>query len=208
MSEAIQAFPLQWPVGWRRTPSYQRTSAKFRRKSSSHDDRLNVGQGAERVYRELRAMGIAESKIIISSDLRLRLDGKPYADQATGRMDPGVAVYWSDGNQQRCMAVDRYDRIADNLAAVAATIEAMRSIERHGGATILDRAFQGFTALPAPESWWQVLGLKGPNASRADIEQAHRRLIMDHHPDRPGGDVEKAARINRARDQGLEASNV
>lgn len=203
MSEAIQAYPLQWPVGWRRTPSYQRSSAKFRRKGASSDDRLNVGQGAERVYRELRAMGISEHKIIISSDLRLRLDGKPYADQATGRMDAGVAVYWSDRNQQRCMAVDRYDRIADNLAAIAATIEAMRAIERHGGATILDRAFQGFTALPAPESWWQVLGLTGPNATRSEIEGAHRSLIMKHHPDREGGDTELAARINRARDQGL-----
>lgn len=200
MSEAIQAYPLQWPAGWRRTPSHQRTDAKFRRS----DARLNVGDGATRVYRELGAMGIAEHKVIISSDLRPRLDGRPYSDQATGSIDPGVAVYWQDGNQQRCMAVDRYNRIADNLAAVAATIEAMRAIERHGGATILDRAFMGFAALPAPESWRHVLGLKGPNTTEAEIKAAHRRLISEHHPD-AGGDTDKAARINRARDQGLES---
>lgn len=201
MSQAAQAFPLQWPAGWRRTPSYQRTTAKFKRA----DQRLNVGDGASRVYRELAAMGIAEHKIILSSDLRLRLDGKPYSDQATGSMDPGVAVYWQDGAQQRCMAIDRYDRIADNLAAVAATIEAMRAIERHGGALILDRAFQGFTALPAAETWWQVLKLSGPNATRQEIELAHRRLAMEHHPDRPGGNNELMAQINRARDLGFAA---
>ena len=38
------------------------------------------------------------------------------------------------------MAIDAYTRTADNLAAVAATLEAMRAIERHGGAQILERA--------------------------------------------------------------------
>lgn len=199
MTDAIQAYPLQWPAGWRRTPSGQRTTAKFR----NYEKSLTIGVGAERVYKELGAF-VPASRIIISSDLRLRLDGKPYSDQPTVSIDPGVAVYWADGAQHRCIAIDRYTRIADNLAAVAATIEAMRAIERHGGATILDRAFQGFTALPAPDSWWQVLGLKGPNVSEAEIKAAHRRLISEHHPD-TGGDNDTAARINRARDQGLEA---
>lgn len=200
MSDPITAYPLQWPPGWRRTPSHQRTDSKFRRDR----DRLTVGNGATRVYEQLRAFGIPENKIIISSDLRLRLDGKPYSDQATGSMDPGVAVYWQDGKQQRCMGIDRYTRIADNLAAVAATIEAMRAIERHGGAVILERAFLGFAALPAPRAWWQVLELKDPKATREQIEAAYRRLAMANHPDR-GGDPDKMADINAARDQGLEA---
>lgn len=201
MTEPIQAYPLQWPTGWKRTETYRRTDAKFR-KGGSSGDRLNVGDGATRVYRELRAMGVREQDIVISSMLRLRLDGLPYADQATSQMDPGVAVYWSKGKVSRCMAIDRYARIADNLAAIAATLEAMRAIERHGGAEILDRAFTGFTALPAPEQWFQVLGVPA-SASKADITAAHRRLAMEHHPDRPGGSDEKMARINQARDDGL-----
>jgi len=47
------------------------------------------------------------------------------------------------------MAIDIYDTVAGNLAAVAATLDAMRAIERHGGAQILKRAFQGFKALPS-----------------------------------------------------------
>jgi len=201
MSEAIQAFPLQWPAGWRRTPAHQRSSAKFRHR----DSRVDVGGGASRVYRELAAMGIPEHRIIVSSDLRLRLDGRPYSSQTTGQLDPGVAVYWQDGQQQRCMAIDRYDRIADNLAAVAATIEAMRAIERHGGALILDRAFQGFTALPAPEQWFTILGVAA-TATREQIEAAYRPLAMKHHPDR-GGDPKEMARINAARDEGLSRAS-
>ncbi len=42
-----------------------------------------------------------------------------------------------------------------------------------------------------------VLGLE-PGADAAAIEQAYRRLIKQHHPDRQGGDGSRAAEINRA----------
>jgi DnaJ-domain-containing protein 1 len=84
-------------------------------------------------------------------------------------------------------------------AAIAATLKAMRAIERHGGATILDRAFAGFKELPAPEQPWQVLGVSS-QASTAEIDQAYKRLVAKHHPDR-GGDEHTMARINAARDQ-------
>ena len=100
------------------------------------------------------------------------------------------------------MAIDCYTKVADNLAAIAATLEAMRAIERPGGAEILDRAFTGFVALPAPEQPWQVLGVP-MHASMAEIETAYRRLAMQHHPDR-GGDANAMARINAARDAMLE----
>ncbi len=42
-----------------------------------------------------------------------------------------------------------------------------------------------------------VLGLE-PGADAAAIEQAYKRLIKQHHPDREGGDSRRAAEINRA----------
>ena len=47
------------------------------------------------------------------------------------------------------------------------------------------------------QSAYSELGLT-PGADRAHIEEAYRRLIKLHHPDRPGGDGERAAQINRA----------
>lgn len=201
MSDIAQAYPLQWPVGWKRATS--RRAAAFSVGTSSGKRKVEIGDGVNRVYRELRAMGIPESRVVISSDLRVRLDGRPYTDQAWSKMDPGAAVYWVDRGKTRCMAIDHYTRLPDNLAAIAATIEAMRAIERHGGALILDRAFTGFTALPAPEQWFQVLGVPA-SATREQITAAHRRLAMEHHPDRPGGNADTMARINQARDDGLE----
>lgn len=44
---------------------------------------------------------------------------------------------------------------------------------------------------------YAVLGLR-PGAGRAQVEEAYRRLIKLHHPDRMGGDGGRAAEINRA----------
>lgn len=151
---------------------------------------------------ELKKLGIARDDIVISTNIPTRLDGIPRSDKSHGT-DPGVAVYWRKAKKTQCIAVDRYTKPEDNLAAVAATLEAMRAIERHGGSEILDRAFTGFVALAAPEQWFEVLGVSA-GCSVGQIQDAYRALAMKHHPDK-GGDTNEMARINAARDAGLEA---
>ena len=51
--------------------------------------------------------------------------------------------------------------------------------------------------MPGPASAYAALELE-PGADRAAIEEAYRRLIKRYHPDRSGGDAERAAEINRA----------
>lgn len=210
MDKPTEAYPLAWPMGWRRTSFHQRARARFskerfvdRRRNEQGQqmgwhtyDRVTIAHATNRVVSSLERMRCGG--VVISSNLALRNDGMPRSGQREPD-DPGVAVYWGRGKAARCIAIDYYDRVADNLAAIAATLEAMRAIERHGGAAILDRAFTGFTALPAPEQPWQVLGLETSNPTPEQIEQAYKRLAMEHHPDR-GGDPQQMARINAARD--------
>lgn len=186
----VTAYPLSWPVGWRRTTAARRDRAKFGKRGQSTygtwqaKNALTIAQAVGRVREQFRMMGIDAEDVVISTNLVLRLDGLPRSNQGEPA-DPGVAVYWEDrylrSQPPRCMAIDCYDRVADNLAAIAATLDAMRAIERHGGAVVLERAFAGFAALPAPValSWRDVL-------DPADPEGSYRRLRSQHHPDHSG----------------------
>lgn len=204
---AITAFPLAWPAGWKRTAARDRRRATFGNLSRNatttwrNKKELSVAAAMDRVLDELRALGVSRDAAIISTNLDVRLDGLPRSGQREPD-DPGAAVYWTRrGDRQRCMAIDQYNRVADNLAAIASTLEAMRRIERHGGAEILDRAFTGFAALPAPTSanWRSVLGVG--SASSADaVRDAYGALAKKLHPDY-GGDAEAFLVIQKAWDE-------
>jgi hypothetical protein len=207
----VQAYPLQWPEGWPR--------AKFRKggqfgkaewKSNGYGGGykakadLTMADAMKRVKYELERLGVnVVDDSIVSTNLKLNLAGLPRGDQGEPS-DPGVAVYFQKKNgPMRVIAIDAYRRVRDNLAAIAATLEAMRAIERHGGAQILERAFTGFDALPAPRKWWDILECR-QDASRDVIEANFRRLALDKHPDRGGTDA-AMSELNQARAAALEA---
>lgn len=183
MSER-KSFPLSWPDGWKRT-----TNRKFGHFKSAQRW-ISVQDATRRVLEQFRLMSVSDNDIIISTNIPLRLDGMPGSDKEPS--DPGVALYWQTKKSgMRCMAIDRYTCVADNLAAIAATLEAMRAIERHGGGAILERAFLGFAALPqnASQPWREVLGIEGA-ASLDLVESRFRALVKVHHPDY-GGEKER-----------------
>jgi hypothetical protein len=195
----VSRYPLQWPESWPRSGSLKRAQFK------NYRNKLSVVEGVRRVMVQLAHLRIAEADVVISTNVKTRLDGYPRSDQPEPS-DHGAAVYWTDREgRQRVMALDRYDRVADNLAALAATLEALRAIERHGGGQILERAFTGFDALPAPTDWRRVLELDVPAAAldRDTIERAYRRLAAKRHPD-VGGSHNAMAELNAARARALE----
>lgn len=210
------AYPLAWPVGWKRTQPGDRVPGHFGTRKASMPGGykmlrdITIAEATDRLLSEMIRMGIPRNDIVVSTNLVLRMDGLPRSEQRAPA-DPGAAVYWRDGAHQRCMAIDRYRSVEDNLAAIAATIEAMRAIERHGGAVILDRAFAGFAALPAPgaRSWREVLGFMNEDRpSLAAVKERYRRIASESHPDKHPDDPEAARRmvdINRAWEEAQEA---
>lgn len=181
MPEHITASPLTWPDGWKRT----KTKVRSQFKSPS------IEKATRFVIEELGRMGIGDWNIIISTDLQLRRDGLPYSKQRAPE-DIGASVWWKDKNDvRRVIALDKYDRIADNIHAIGKTIEAMRGIERWGSGEILERTFTGFDALPGPDHvvgrfWRDVLDYYGDDLCEA--ENAYRKARMDAHPDQGGTD--------------------
>lgn len=51
--------------------------------------------------------------------------------------------------------------------------------------------------MTSDRSAYATLGLR-PGAGRAELNDAYRRLMKEHHPDRPGGNAGRAAEINSA----------
>lgn len=182
-------FPLSWPAGWPRTPRHKQTrNERFMRN-------LSVARATDAVLDEVRSLG--GRGVVISTNLELKRDGLPYSNRRAPD-DPGAAVYFRLKDKPLVLACDRWDRVEQNLWAIAKHINALRGQERWGVGTVA-QAFAGYTALPDPNArrpWWEVLGVHR-GASPIDIRSAYNEAAKLHHPDR-GGDVERMAEINAA----------
>jgi hypothetical protein len=196
-----QAYPLQWPAGWPRARYRERASfGTTGRNRYGNKDPLTINEALERLSNELDRLGARY--VTLSTNLELRLDGAPRSGQSEPS-DPGAAVYFRLAGRDTVLACDKWDRAADNIAAIAKHIEALRGIDRWGVGTAA-QAFAGYQALPSPEQWWQVLGVS-ERADRTEIAAAYRRLAGTAHPDK-GGSNSAMARLNAARDEGLRNS--
>jgi hypothetical protein len=192
-----KAYPLHWPAGWPRTKPEDRRSGTFRQ---------TMGKALDELFDELDRWG-AEN-CVVSTDLRPRLDGRPYANQPKVD-DPGVAVYFRLGDQELSMACDTFEKIEHNVRAIGLSVANLRSLERYGTSQILERAFRGFTALPEPGDAWGTLCLDRraitamPKELADDaIRDAFRSRARQMHPD-TGGTDEGFEELERARDAAL-----
>ena len=190
---SASAFPLSWPAGRPRAKS--RTRSKFDTGFTKARDGL---------IQELSRLGARDE--ILSSNLALRLDGVPKSGQAQPA-DPGVAVYFTYRGKAMCFACDAWDKVEHNIHAVAKTIEAMRGIVRWGTGDMMDRAFSGFAALPAPteggKPWQAVFNIESD--CRPDpgfVELRYRELAKQRHPD-TGGSATAFSELTRAREEAL-----
>lgn len=193
-----QSFPLSWPEGWPRTPIMKRRSSAFQ---------MSPDKSLQLLHNEIKLL--PGSALVISSSAPCRNDGTPYREAMQQRLaDPGVAIYFVRAKKQQVMARDAFLTVHDNLHSLALAIQAMRALERHGGNVMMDRAFDGFAALPPPAAratpWWQVLDLQ-PDAPEWMIEAAYRHHAKTKHPD-AGGSESAMAELNRAREEGLKAN--
>lgn len=198
--------PTRYPLAW---PSHK-PRMKWDRRKRGHftagKSLITRVEAMARLERELAALGATYP--LVSSDLVLRVDGQPHLGKAEP-IDPGVAVYFSLKGKPLCMACDGYDRLAQNIAAIANHIEATRRIERYGVATAAE-VLQNFTALPPPahsaavapaRPWWVVLGIMRERATPELVSAVYRasaKLSADM------GNQDELLELNLARDAALK----
>lgn len=189
-------YPLTWPSSVPRTPKEKRVTSRFRRKSPrGWLQPLTVANSRTGLLDELDRFG--SRGVIISSNIPLRQDGLPMSGRPAPE-DPGVALFFERGGSNSALACDQYRSAADNMRALAVTIESLRRIERHGSSNLFAQAFSAFQSLPSTTpNWAEVLGID-TNANLADCETAFRTMAAQLHPDLPGGSNEAMVRLNAA----------
>lgn len=187
-----EAYPLHWPEGWPRS----------RRQRQGRFGRKPFARARDEMLRELDLMGA--SNIILSTNVQLRQDGLPYSNRPQPQ-DTGVAVYFTYNGDDIAVCCDLWYRVDENLWAVRKTIESMRAVERWGVSEMLKRAFKGFKALPAGESWQSVLGFEpGQTYNLSMVKSRFRQLSLKAHPDH-GGSVDQMQRLQNAYNQALKS---
>ncbi len=222
--QVVENYPLHWPMGRERTPADDRKRAKFGRKGDSGygswqcKKSLTISQALDRLMSQIMAFTrhghawrIHPDHVVVSTDVRTRNDGLPYSN-AREPDDSGVAVYFELDGEPHCLPCDAWDRVADNIAAIAAHLEAMRGMERWGVGD-LKTVFAGFKALPsstaittmnrrqAAEWLARQAGIRDV-AFESDqaVDVAYKRAAMNLHPDR-GGNAEDFALLQKVVEQ-------
>lgn len=194
--DSIKRYPLEWPVGWKRTQRSARRIGRFKDKGQW----ISTSAATARLERELERLH--GKNPVLSTNVTLRLDGRPRSDERPS--DPGAAIYFSFRGKATVLACDSYTEVSDNIAALAAHLDALRSIERYGVGTI-EQALAGYKALPADTAanWRAVFGFAADSTPTLDqVDQAYKMAAKQHHPDVGGTEI-NMAHVNRARDYAL-----
>lgn len=209
-TERRKPYPLSWPAHWKRTEKWQQKNGK------PPFSAVHFNADLKSIVWQLKKMGAAQ--IVITSDLPLRNDGIPYADARCD--DPGLAIWYVLKGKEMVIACDRWRSVQLNLGAIKRTLEAMRGMERWGCATLVEKAFAGFAALPPaghtsesvveqppPPNWREVFEVPGvfeEQLGKAElldfVKLRYKRNIAVAHPD-AGGDAVRASILNQAMEE-------
>jgi hypothetical protein len=177
----------------------------------------------EQLAREARMIGVQQLVIQLAiQEAEIRRDGWPYA--AARPEHPGVTVVVTDSDHGRLSwATDRYTSWQANTRAIALSMEALRSADRHG--VMQGRQYSGFRELPSVKTTANgdmsaeyaaelLLDAAGRDPASAGIDPARARsqvieqlatresvwrdAVKGHHPDR-GGDPDIFRQLQTAK---------
>ncbi|RVU01105.1 J domain-containing protein [Mucilaginibacter limnophilus] len=203
----MERYPLNWPANKPRTAAAERKSAAFNKAGKP----VSVAEGVKRVEAELdsytkvgRPYRVPLDTVIISTNLSTGVKGKPLSSLPEPA-DPGVAVYFQLDGRDYCLPCDKWNRVGDNLAAIAAHINALRGIERWGVGQQHD-VYTGFKALPENASpgngnhWTLVFGLDA-DAMIDVVKDCFKQMAQRYHPDKPHGNENIFKQVNEAWNQ-------
>jgi hypothetical protein len=206
MSE-ITRSPLCWPDNVPRTAPQNRHWPLFAEKTIA----LATTFLLEEINRlNRRRYDYSDDSVIISSNLKLRLDGLPSGNQPEP-LDTGVAIYFKLLFSRNArlferpvvLTCDKWRKVSFNIDAIARDIQAQRARQRYG-CTNIEQAFRGYLAIPercGGPSWWVLLNIPS-TATEQQVKDRFKQLAKTSHPD-VGGSREQWLQLQEAYDQAM-----
>jgi hypothetical protein len=154
-------YPLAWPEHQRRTHTRVKSAFKVEFTTAQKNVLTSL-----RLFAQDTGTKLEDARITASVGLM----------GMNAPTDPGIAVWFTWDGDVRCIAVDRYLTVRENLQALHHVLEARRTEFRHAGIEMVRTTFRGFrAALPAPGAapWWTILGVP-PDATVDQIRAAFK----------------------------------
>lgn len=197
-------YPLDWPFGYSRTTKADITWSRF-------DQTMDKEQQALKIeINRLKA-----DDLIISTNIRVYKNSENFYAQDLNKSleDNGVAIYFKYKGKDIAMCCDKYNKIWENMYALAKGIEALRGMERWGVSDFIEKAFTGFQAIAEKSemfsrSIWEILGLNEKPESTVIIHQCYKKMTKECHPDMPNGSSEKWHELQNAYNSALSHFNT
>ena len=182
--QTIPPYPLAWPDDQPRSARRERSRFKVTLASAMGNVKDSLRKFANDSGRGLKGVQITANVGLMNN--------KPD--------DPGVSVWFEWDGGVRCIAVDRYESVQENLQAIHHVLEARRTELRHAGIQMVRTTFRGFTAaLPSPNAKrnpWGVIGVDH-GAPDADVQAAYKAAMRVA---RSEGNEAREVDLNVARD--------
>ncbi len=174
----VPRHPLLWPPEKARMPGSKRQAKRWS---------TSMGTAIEDLRAECQASRIADWAISTG-----------VAPGTRTFVDPGAAMWFMQrvgtGWAMSCYASDTFRQPAENVKAIAMTINRLRLVADYGVYS-MEQAMRGaaYEALPSPEPpprpWWEVMGL-AQEVDRAVVDAVYRALAKKRHPDAGGSQAE------------------
>lgn len=190
MSNIIFENPLQWKPHIEKTKN--RKKSQFKSKSASF--------ASIELVKQLRLMGA--KNCVITSNMILTKDKSRFMSMQPNIEDTGVSVFFELKGQSKVMQIDLYDKVEDNMWAIYKSVEALRGLNRWGGAQIMDGMFTGFNALPSPDQVTNnSIAYFSDCHSKEQARERYLRLAKELHPDLHPESAEEFKEMKRQYEQ-------
>jgi len=120
--------------------------------------------------------------------------GVAWAQLSMGGSDPGVVCYFDIYGNRCAIAVDEYDSSVNNFQIVIGILRGLANLLASNQDRLLRDHIRKLRLDAHLPEWCGFFGFK-EIPERALLEKAHRKLVLESHPDR-GGSTERMLDVN------------